>query len=195
MLNFNRINRVSLIMLITIFLIISNNKTLWCYSTPYDIVKKYCELDYNGARTPISDSYNQIIGLYENEFDEPGWDTFIVVSGFDISSVQQKNKNNTVTIKVSYNNLIELNSTPDIKKFQNKNFVDFILKLNKNSWKIVDPIDFPRISKVSSLKLIDFWIQNAEKNNVFQGETLNKDKKKILLNKLKTIKNDINKLR
>lgn len=110
-------------------------------------VKKYCELDYNGARMPFSDRYEDIRKLmaWEEDQVEPGWDCFIIISGYKIISIEIGQ--NAAIVTVGYSVLAEFCSDYSIEKKNYIDTVDFNLLKIDNAWKIKEYVLFPRISK------------------------------------------------
>jgi len=68
-------------------------------TSPSGVVRKYCQLDFDGSRLS-SAMWKRVSPLVSWE-DEPGWDTYTVVSGFQILSEKQSKDEATISVSFS----------------------------------------------------------------------------------------------
>ena len=114
-----------------------------------NVINEYCKLDFSGARTPYGD-YEKIYHLmaWENERSDPGWDIFLIVTGYKI--VEEIIENNSAIVTVEYNVIGELS----FRKLEVVHYIDkatFNLLNKNNEWKITKYIISPRISLDTAL--------------------------------------------
>lgn len=112
-----------------------------------EVVDKYCQLDLQGARLSSSNNYDEIRRLmaWQENQDEPGWDCFLIISGYSI--LKELVNDNTATVSVKYDVLAM--SCGDIMLIEKRNLseiVDFNLVKVNNTWKIEKYIVYPRVS-------------------------------------------------
>ena len=143
-------------------------------------VKKYCDLDFNGARIP-GGNYDKLRNLmaWEEDQDEPGWDCFIIISDYKI--IDEKVKQNTAIVTISYNVLLRFCSDYSFEKKIYADRVDFELKKIEGFWKINEYVPYPRISKDVALKYLKTRLKYLKQDS---AET---DKIVLLINTLEKL--------
>lgn len=153
------------------------------YRRPEDTVKKYCELDFNGA-TLSSLTINDVAKLYAwgNDGDCPGWDSVDIISSFKI--LKSKVVKNHAIVTVEYVVLGTLNGYHEFVPHHHLDKVNFKLKKIENSWKINDCL-YPRISIKAALFNLKYLI----KISISKDETDEKNIR-ILKNTIKIL-NDV----
>jgi hypothetical protein len=117
---------------------------------PLDIVKRYCELDYDGARLK-SESFPAMDKLQSWKV-EPGWDQTIIVKSFTIKSHTIHGTSAVVSVEYALAGLLdgeEFQSKPEIQS------IDFKLKRIGDSWRITGPVITPHVSPAAMQKHID----------------------------------------
>ena len=116
--------------------------------SPKDVVEKYCEYDFNGARL-ISSGASNYRHLIDYE-EEPGWDSVISVMGYKVGD--EKISGNTAIVIVNYD-IIQAFPAPlvNISQYQT---VEVELLLQEGNWKVSKYIDYPR---VGNELLCDNW--------------------------------------
>ncbi|CAB1076125.1 hypothetical protein D1AOALGA4SA_3923 [Olavius algarvensis Delta 1 endosymbiont] len=105
--------------------------------TPAEVVRKFCELDFQGARL-TSDGYETIQPLIAYPA-EPGWDIAIGIKGYEIKS--EKIQGNKAEVIVEYD--IDQSWPPDLNVC-NPEVIEIVR--SKDIWKIEKYIDYPRVS-------------------------------------------------
>lgn len=111
--------------------------------SPSDVVRNYCELDGNGARLSSVDYYEvRRLMAWDDDRDEPGWDSFKVISGYEI--LGEKIEGDSATVKVKYNIVaggdflgLDVNKTSET--------VDIFLKKKAGGWRVETYVPLPRI--------------------------------------------------
>jgi hypothetical protein len=105
--------------------------------TPSDVVRKFCQLDYEGARLS-SVTYKKIIPLVAYP-EEPGWDIVIGIRSYEIKKEQiQRNKAEVIVV---YD--LERSWPPGIRP--NNREVIKLVKVD-GVWRIEEYITYPRVS-------------------------------------------------
>jgi hypothetical protein len=132
-------------------------------------VKKYCELDFNGARIPEGD-YEKLRNLmaWEEDQDEPGWDCFIIISDYKI--MDEKVKKNAAKVTVRYNVLSRICSDYSLEKKRYADKVDYELVKIHGFWKIKEYVPYPRISKDVALKYLKNRLKLLKQDSVEKGK-------------------------
>ena len=111
-------------------------------ATPEEVVSKYCQLDFEGARLNGS-TWSKVYPLITWE-EEAGWDVVVPIKNFKITSTSQE-KNNA-TVKVQYDFEREVHGVnPDQLTYKQK-IVDFKLIKQGDTWKINSPKIYPHVS-------------------------------------------------
>jgi hypothetical protein len=108
---------------------------------PADVVRKYCQLDYQGHRL-TGTAWKQVAELVAWE-NESGWDTATVVAGFRISAEQKKGKQWVVTV------VFDVLGTMVGDSFHEKHepeTVAFYLTRSHSKWRIQRPVIMPHVS-------------------------------------------------
>jgi hypothetical protein len=107
--------------------------------TPKEVVEKYCEYDFNGARLSSSatSKYQNLISYEE----EPGWDTVIAVSEYEVGT--EEVNGNTAVVIVTYE-IIKAWPSPleNIAEYQTAKVK---LILMDGHWKVSKYINYPRV--------------------------------------------------
>lgn len=131
----------------------SNNSNSASVNSAAFEVKKYCELDFNGARISGGD-YKEIRNLmaWDEDRDEPGWDCFIIISDYKITNEAVKQDAAYVTVK--YNVIARFCSDYSLEKKGYIDTVDFKLTRADSFWKIKDYVLYPRISKKTAINYL-----------------------------------------
>jgi|HubBroStandDraft_6_1064221.scaffolds.fasta_scaffold06445_2 hypothetical protein len=111
-------------------------------TSPASTVKKYCQLDFDGSRLS-SGTWKRVSSLVSWE-DEPGWDTYTVVSGFQISS--EKQSQDAATISVVFSVVGTMSGDGPLKEERKKESLEFHLKRVGTDWKILEPMEPPHVS-------------------------------------------------
>jgi hypothetical protein len=147
--------------------------------SPEEVVKLYCDLDYNGGRSgQESDVIHCKMWFLVNWFEEPGWDTGVIIDGYEIKD--KSIKTTTATISVVYR-VIGIFSGDEILMlgpfYQLVNFQ--LIKSNKG-WKINQPIISPHISRESEIKIQEYWLSITK-------DEKEKEKRKTNIETLKTL--------
>lgn len=148
-------------------------------NTPKELVEKYCYEDFNGAFLS-SDNYERSdIGKYiiAAEYETPGWDIVILISGYKISSIDTDIK--TAKILVEYQVIGELSGGVDLKLKKSIETYIFRLKKQGENWKIVKPYNLPPHISVTTA------IRHLEELIATQGEV--QPNAKTLIKKLKDL--------
>lgn len=150
-----------------------------------EVVSKYCQLDYEGARTPAG-KYGEIRNLmaWGTDQDEPGWDCFKIISRYRI--LNEKINGAAATVTVEYTIIASVWSSARIDKNSYINTVDVELLETPSGWKIRKYVVYPRISINTAIALFDIWIKE------WQAGGLENDEKVF---KIKSFKNELEKLR
>ncbi|HUN86146.1 MAG TPA: hypothetical protein VMU48_17330 [Terracidiphilus sp.] len=132
---------------------ISSDKT-----SPVSVIRKYCELDLEGARLSSENPNADEITALATWRIEPGWDTSVVVSAFEIENTSLGPKESRVTVR--YVVLGKMFGAKVAPAQQHKELVTFVLKESSGGWLIERPLIAPHVSvsaAISALKslLID----------------------------------------
>lgn len=151
-----------------------------CHSSqndpPINIVNKYCELDYNGARMS-SETYDPIDRLkskYESgDILEPGWDSFYVISGYRVGKTYTSG--NKTIVEVEYD-IEGIDSYPHFERFDLTAIERFHLVKVNNEWRVEDIINLPRISIETAIRHYEELIQSYGKQGNTKEVTLLRDK-------------------
>ncbi len=109
---------------------------------PRDIVEKYCRFDFEGARL-TSETWAQGASLVTWE-EEPGWDTIVVVSDFEVVSV--KRETNTALVTVNFFVRVRLETAERFVQKNRTETVTFQLRQTDKDWKIESPLIAPHVS-------------------------------------------------
>ena len=128
------------------FLLVFLSVSTYAQETPRDIVEKYCQYDFQGARlnSVEAQSYRLLVAYEE----EPGWDTVIGVKGFEIGRVIVKD--NVAVVEVNFE--IDRAWPVQIEQISEYSTVKVELSLENGSWKISKYIPFPRVSSEALCK-------------------------------------------
>ena len=123
-----------------------------------EVVDKYCQLDYKGARL-YSVKYIEIRNLmaWKEDQDEPGWDCFKIISGYRV--INEKVMNKTAIVSVEYDILATVWSNAEIDKNSYSDIVDIELLETDSGWKIKQYVTYPRISIGTAITLFEKWIK------------------------------------
>lgn len=105
--------------------------------TPIDVVRKFCQLDYEGARLS-SEGFKKLQPLIAYP-DEPGWDIAIGIRSFKIKS--ENIHGNKAEVVVEYD--IDQSWPPGLD-IGNTEVVELVK--SNGIWKIEKYIDYPRVS-------------------------------------------------
>ena len=105
--------------------------------TPSDVVRKFCQLDYEGARLS-SDTYKKIIPLVAYP-EEPGWDIVIGIRSYEIKN--EHIQGNKAEVIVKYD--IDRSWPPGIRP--NNREVVKLVKLD-GIWRIEEYVTSLRVS-------------------------------------------------
>jgi len=138
-----KIKTQKLLLIIFILNLISCQQAI--SSEPENVVKVYCELDFNGARV-FNNRYQDIVELmnWEEGQDEPGWDCFYIISEYKLGEQQITSK--SARVKVNYSILGELCSDFVLDKKNIIKVASFELEMINNKWNIKDYVSPPMIS-------------------------------------------------
>jgi len=151
--------------------------------TPRALALHLLKLDFEGARLS-SGSYNKSgIGdfIAPGEYRTPGWDTVVLINGYEIHKISQKSDQATVTVK--YDVIGSLSNELTIKK-QKENY-KFRFKREGQRWLMVEPYDLCQHISISTA------ISHLEHLLVVQGDP--EGTTKDLIEKLKQIDRRLNK--
>jgi hypothetical protein len=191
-----RFNQLLRVMIFFVIFFLLHIGTTWGAESASEIVNQFCKMDYNGFRTQASQNDN-IYKLMETgkNYVEPGWDAYIVISGYKILKQSQK-KDGTLIVAVKYSELAIINSNPGIQKIDKIETVNFTLVKVHNIWKIRDTSGiFPMISKESAKKWINDLYKIVSDESIYQGTSLDINEKNDLLLKFKNISETIDNLK
>jgi len=118
-------------------------KTLDTYpATPEGVVETYCQVDFNGG----GDYWNRI-KKYTVWEDAPGWDTTILVLGYNVRKI--KEDNNRAQVIVEYYTVGEYYWDaigPVFKEIKKKEVLIFKLIKKDKVWKIENPQEPPHLN-------------------------------------------------
>jgi hypothetical protein len=168
---------------------------LWGADSASEMVNQFCKMDYDGFRTQLGhfDKIQKLMEAGEN-YDEPGWDIYIIISGYKIIK-QSHEKDGSIVVTVRYSELAIIDSTPQIEKNKIIKDANFTLVKIHDTWKIRDTSDiYPMISKDSANKWIKRWHKIITDQGIYQGRKLSSKEKSDLLSKISVISETIYKL-
>ena len=111
-------------------------------STPEEVVLKYCQLDFEGARLSSS-TWSKVSSLISWE-EEPGWDAVVPIKNFKVISISLEE--NQASVKVQYELVKEVHGVNPDQLTYTQNIVDFQLIKLEGSWKIDSPKIYPHVS-------------------------------------------------
>lgn len=142
-------------------------------ATPASVVSRYCQSDFNGARTS-SQTYREVTHLVRWT-SEPGWDTVSVVKKFGI--VSKRTISRHATVVVDYEVLGEIAGW-DFTSEQRTERVQYSLDLGDKAgtpngdnpvlahsterWRISDPVIQPHISLAFAIHHIKWLIRTQD---------------------------------
>ena len=125
-------------------------------TTPRGVVTEFCRLDANGARLSTA-AYRKINPLVAWP-EEPGWDTAVVIGGYETSKASFDGDGERATVVVSYEVLGVLSGErwypleriePDsiFHRFIARQ-VTYTVEQNGNSWRLVGPVVHPHVDLI-----------------------------------------------
>lgn len=109
---------------------------------PRDIVEKYCRFDFEGGRL-TSETWSQGAPFVTWE-EEAGWDTIVVVAGFEVVSV--KEETNTAFVAVNFSVRGRLETAERFVEENRTETVTFQLRQTDKGWRIESPLIAPHVS-------------------------------------------------
>lgn len=110
-------------------------------STPASVVRLYCEFDLNIGRIS-TDNFKKLPPVVTWK-EEPGWDTVVVVSGYNILSAKQTHDHAVVTVQWA---VLGHSEAENVSREKKSEIVAYQLKLVKGLWKIDSPVIPPHVS-------------------------------------------------
>ncbi|HEV2135165.1 MAG TPA: hypothetical protein VGR47_13100 [Terracidiphilus sp.] len=129
--------------------------------SPTSVVQKYCKLDLDGARLSSQNPYADAITALATWPIEPGWDTSVVVSSFEIVSRKLGPKESTVTVRyIVLGNIFGAKIT---SSQQHKQLVTFTLTKSSTGWLIERPLIAPHVSVSAAISALNSLLSD-EKN-------------------------------
>ena len=122
----------------SILLIGISINTCMAGDTPSEVVRKFCQFDFEGARLS-SKTYSDIVPLISYP-EEPGWDTVISITGYTIK--KEKIFGNNAEVIVEYNIDQSWPAGVTIPNIE-------VIKLAQydGAWRIKEYVMYPRVSK------------------------------------------------
>jgi len=150
---------------------------------PRQLVERFLKLDANGARLD-SDAY-KAAGLGEfivsSGYESPGWDEAVLIRKYEIQKVTQSDQRASIT--VIYDTIGSVSD--DVYLKDKKQTYSFQLMKQNIRWVIIGPYDLPQHISVSTavrhFEILDKLQSDVDPNT------------RILLNKLKKLKAELNK--
>lgn len=148
--------------------------------SPSEVVKRYCELDANGARLS-SETYGDVRQLmaWEDDRDEPGWDGLKVIDGFEV--IREEITGKEAKVVVRYNILAE-GGVYELDVQKTSEDLEIALVRRPDGWRLVNYVPLPRIYINTAIdrynELSDFYdIKNYDcimrkLNNLLQNKQL-----------------------
>jgi hypothetical protein len=128
-----------------------------------DVLNKYCSYDFKGYRID-PDRAIEIRDLYaweEEERSEPGWDCFLIVSGFKIKATSIKEDKAHAIIE--YFILAEYCGGYKLEKIHSTEEVTVTLVKIGDKWKLRNFVPLPRASKEAAIDLFTCHLKNQNK--------------------------------
>jgi hypothetical protein len=113
-------------------------------NSPVSIVRRYCNLDLDGARLSSQNPNNDAITKLATWPIEPGWDTTVVVNAFEIVSTSTGPKQSSVTVR--YSVLGNMFGAKVAQSQKQKELVTFVLTKSPGGWLIQRPLIAPHVS-------------------------------------------------
>lgn len=145
--------------------------------TPSEVVQTYCDADYKGERMRSprkEDIIDKIVSWYETqERDEPGWDSFYVISGYRVGKTYTSG--NKTIVEVEYE-IEGINSYPHFERFDLTAIERFHLVKVNNEWRVDDIINLPRISIETAIRHYEELVQSYSKQGNTKELSLVRDK-------------------
>jgi len=121
-------------------------------NSPASVVQKYCKLDLDGARLSSQNSNNDAITALATWPIEPGWDTSVVVSAFEIVSKNIGPRESSVTVRyIVLGKMFGAKVTPSQKQ---KELVTFVLRKSHGGWLIERPLIAPHVSVSAAISAL-----------------------------------------
>jgi hypothetical protein len=121
-------------------------------NSPASVVQKYCKLDLDGARLSSQNPSNDVITALATWSIEPGWDTSVVVSTFEIVSTSLGSKESSVTVRyIVLGRMFGAKVTPSQKQ---KELVTFVLTKSPSGWLIERPLIAPHVSVSAAISAL-----------------------------------------
>jgi hypothetical protein len=141
--------------------------------SPVAVVENYCNLHNQGLG--LSGETSAKIAELVLWPEEPGWDTFLVISSYSITG--DKVRGETASVNVRYEILGAIEGTRWVPvspgllgQLKENAVVQFTLKKTFSGWKIAEPMSYPRVGLTDSIRY--FKKLSASKRNASQPRAL-----------------------
>lgn len=147
------IDMLNKVLVLFLLIIIQSNSAY--ATTAIDVLNQYCKYDLSGYRLD-SNGMHKIRDFYawdEKERYEPGWDCFLVISGFDVESIVEKANIAHAVIKYEVIGAICSANILSKKRYTDEVSIEMV-KIDGN-WKLKDFIISPRVSIDTAVNYIN----------------------------------------
>lgn len=134
---------------ITLISLFSVTISAFAWDTPREAVTKFVEFDFNGGRLS-SDNWDKYTEKYlhaSDDYEEPGWDTVVVVDKFSVGQPVCASDKCSVVVIYQLHPTRSLRGPVVPHKNGGSDSLKFTVKNRNGVWKIEpDNLDYPRVS-------------------------------------------------